>query len=202
MLVELFLILQSVHPCINVSDRYVWWKYKTDFSVKASYKRILDDDNRNGMVDVECANVLNRLWKTKSPSKVLIFGWRLILNKLSTIMKLVKQGVLVDPFNLVCPLCFEEEGDLDYLSGECPISKLWWRKTYDWFWVELPNLSGSIIPRLQALEFSTKSTFKIETYWLFRLALCWSIWACRNVIFFKGRMLRNFDGVGMIKLIA
>lgn len=103
---------------------------------------------------------------------------------------------------MVFSFCFGEEEDLVHLFGECPISKLWWCKTCDWLQVDLPYLSDSIISCLQELEFSTKYTFKIERGWLFGLVLRWSIWVCRDAILFKGGMLSNFYGVGMIKLIS
>lgn len=121
---ELFLILQLVQSPLNVFDRYVWWKNKNDFSIKASYERILDVGICNWVVDVECANTLNRLWKTKASSKMLIFGWSLILNRLLTRMELEVRGVIVGPIDFVCPLCFGEEEDFDYLFEECPILKL------------------------------------------------------------------------------
>lgn len=42
------------------------------------------------------------IWKTKAPSKVKCFGWRLVLNSLPTISELFKRGVLLDIHRRVC----------------------------------------------------------------------------------------------------
>lgn len=130
-LLELLLILQPIQLIVNESDRFVLWKNSKGFAVKASYKRILEAHNCNWVVDAHRYIALNSLWKTKVSSKVLIFCWRLILNRLPTMMELARQGVLMGSHNLVCPLCFGGKEDLDHLFGECPISKLLLRKICD-----------------------------------------------------------------------
>lgn len=51
--------------------------------------------------------------ESKVPSKVLIFGCRLILNKLPT--GLAKHGIIEGAHNVVHPLCFSEEEDVEHL---------------------------------------------------------------------------------------
>lgn len=74
---------------------------------------------------------LRRLWRTKAPSKILIFGWRLVLNRLPTRLNLERQGVLSGINNLLCLFCGGESKDSDHLFGGCPVSRIWWNQTMD-----------------------------------------------------------------------
>lgn len=38
--------------------------------------------------------VLKKLWKSKVPSKIKVFGWRLVLNRLPSRVQLFKRGFL------------------------------------------------------------------------------------------------------------
>lgn len=50
--------------------------------------------------------VLACVWKSKVHRKFFIFGWRLVVNKLPTRMKLAKWGIIEGVHNMVCPYVF------------------------------------------------------------------------------------------------
>ncbi|KAI5384859.1 hypothetical protein KIW84_071729 [Lathyrus oleraceus] len=78
------------------------------------------------------------LWSSKIPSKVHSFWWRNLLNKLSTMMEFAKRGIIEGAHNVVCPLCFLEEEDVEHLFGSCTFSNFIWSKLYEWVgWARL-----------------------------------------------------------------
>lgn len=81
---EIMQILQDVKPNIHEEDRFVRWRHKHGLSIKDCYNRILEFSNFGNLVDLFKTKAFVCLWKYKLPRKILIFGWRLILNKLPT----------------------------------------------------------------------------------------------------------------------
>ncbi|KAI5429491.1 hypothetical protein KIW84_034180 [Lathyrus oleraceus] len=64
---------------------------------------------------------LNRLVDDSFVCKILIFGWRLLLNRLSTHIALAKMGIINGSENLLCYLCSAAEETLARLFLDCSI---------------------------------------------------------------------------------
>ncbi|XP_058741112.1 uncharacterized protein LOC131613460 [Vicia villosa] len=186
LLVELLRLINSVQPVVGVSDLFVWWKNPKGFSVKAIYEMIMEGDSRSQGLEDNISKELSSLWKTKIPSKVSIFGWRLLLNNIPTRKNLASRGILFGPDNLVFPLCLLAEEDINHLFGNCSVTLGWWNSFFDWLRIDVLAISGNIFDRLIAVKVFCKSLFVVNTRWLFGLAFCWSIWCCRNEILFNG----------------
>ncbi|MCH90777.1 ribonuclease H protein, partial [Trifolium medium] len=90
---ELLAMLQQVRPTIDSFDRCRWIPHSAGlFSVKSAYLQL---QNRYALEEINgfTAKVLKRLWKNNVPSKVSIFGWRLLLEKLPTREALYRKGI-------------------------------------------------------------------------------------------------------------
>lgn len=88
-------ILQLVQPKAELEDGFVWWQSRSGLSVKSIYLRLSKTCNAWKNLEEGLMCVLDKLWKTKVPSKVLLFGWRLLLNKLPTRIDLGRRGTLL-----------------------------------------------------------------------------------------------------------
>ncbi|XP_058757673.1 uncharacterized protein LOC131630949 [Vicia villosa] len=199
---DLVSFLGDATPTVGVMDSYVWWKNSLGFSVKAAYDMILEGSYRGHRLEVDIIRALNRMWKTKLPSKILIFGWRLILNKIPTKAALARRHILTNSNILVCSFCGVEEEDTNHLFGTCPVTLDWWSKFCNWLRLDSSSFPGNFFLRFLALDLACKSRFVVDTSWLFGLAFCWGIWCCRNEVLFNGGNILNFDTIGMIKYVA
>ncbi|XP_058783541.1 uncharacterized protein LOC131658243 [Vicia villosa] len=199
---DLVSFLGNITPTVGMANSYVWWKNSTGFSVKAGYDMILEGSYQNHRLEVDVISALNRMWKTKISSKILIFGWRLILNKIPTNMALVRRHILTNSNLLACSLYGVEEEDSNHLFGTCPVTLVWWNKFCDWLRLDLTSFPGNSFNRLLALDLACKSRFVVDTSWLFGLAFCWRIWSYRNEVLFNGGILLNFDTLEMNKYVA
>ena len=86
-----------------------------------SYKRIFEVSVVVPYVDPSKAKALACLLISKVSSKIHIFGRHLLLNKLPMRMELAKRDIIEDAHNVVCPLCFVVEEDIDHLFGSYPV---------------------------------------------------------------------------------
>lgn len=96
------------------------------------------------------------------------------MNRLPTRINLERDGVLCILHNLVCYLCRGESEDSNYLFGGFLISGIWWIHTFTWLHIVIPIESLSPIDHIQALEVSVKARLKVDSGWIFGLAICWA----------------------------
>ncbi|XP_058756595.1 uncharacterized protein LOC131629813 [Vicia villosa] len=199
---SLLSVLEGKAPVEEEEDSFVWWRNSSGYSVKAAYQMIVEGKVREPIMDENLVKALMGLWKTKIPSKVLIFGWRLLLNRIPTKMNLARRNILVDPTLLLCPLCGLDEENADHLFASCTVSLRWWTIFCDWLRIDIPSSSGNIFTRLCCLESICRLKFTIHTRWLFGMAFCWGIWICRNEVVFNRGVVSSFDMMGLLKFVS
>ncbi|XP_058766240.1 uncharacterized protein LOC131639801 [Vicia villosa] len=122
---ELVILLAPIQPCFSIDDSFVWWRNPSEFTVSNAYDTILLLEITRPLLNNSVSLAFSRLWKTKVPSGIHLFGWRLIWNRLSSKAKLAKHGALLDPNLLVCSLCGRFPEDLEHLFLHCDIARDW-----------------------------------------------------------------------------
>jgi len=121
------------------------------------------------------------LWKTKIPSKIAVFAWRLCRGRLPTKENLRKRHMQIN--NMLCPFCSGAMEDESHLFLHCiKIQPIWWESMW---WM---NIKGAF-PFSPKQHFMQHISIQIEglrakrwRYWW--LAVTWSIWKLRNKIRF------------------
>lgn len=102
---KMLYISQMVQPSHEIEDFFVWWKNNNRFFVKTSYLRMYEICNACLRVEENILKELERVWKSNMLSKIQLFGWRLLLNKLATRYELAGSIVICGSHNVVCPMC-------------------------------------------------------------------------------------------------
>ena len=64
-----------------------------------------------------------KLWKNNAPSKILIFAWRVLINKIATRDALSRRGVLRDDSDRRCVLCSSEDETVKHIFLDCRVAK-------------------------------------------------------------------------------
>ncbi|KAK1311507.1 putative ribonuclease H protein [Acorus calamus] len=152
----------------KVEGGYAWW-------------------SRDKPVDQEMAACTPRIWKIKMPSKIKIFLWLALQNRLLTKMYRAKWRP-TDPMN--CELCQAKPETTEHLLLRCPWATRLWR--------ELGRATGARLD-FQALaelrvgiSTSTGSTalaLPAQLQLLLLPAGLWALWRTRNWILFRGHRL-------------
>jgi hypothetical protein len=171
---------------ISCHDR---WKWKSGllnvFLVRSAYFLLL---RLRPVEELEATKLIaiNKLWRVDVPSKVHVFGWRLLLNKLPTRLALNHRGILLNPLDLLCVFCSQNVEDSGHLVFSCTFSKGVWDLVSNWLGKRIPTgvdccrhflLFGDLVG-------SKKGGGRISR--LIWLATTWSIWRHRNNAIFKG----------------
>ncbi|KAH1221930.1 putative ribonuclease H protein [Glycine max] len=150
-------------------DQWVW---KADssgqYTAKSAYCVLRDE-----LIDGNLDGAFEELWKLKIPSKITVFDWRLIRDRLPTRSNLRRRQIEVDDPR--CPFYRSEEESASHLFFHCNrISPVWWESLS---WV---NLTGAFPkhPRQHFLyhihgALEGKRASRRKWWWL---ALTWTIW--------------------------
>ncbi|GAU42970.1 hypothetical protein TSUD_188430 [Trifolium subterraneum] len=189
----------SLQP--GITDHWRWIPDTNGlYSVKSCYNTLLCSRQ---LVDLDqnVLNAINLLWKKEIPSKVLIFAWRLLLERLPTRTALHRRGIILNPQDLHCVFCSSYDEDSAHLFFHCSVLKRVWEEVFKWFgksyqaeadgWNHF-NIFGSLL--------KTKRFEKVRH--LIWLATTWSIWKLRNNVVFNGVTLSSSSLVNDIKTIS
>ncbi|CAJ2661771.1 unnamed protein product [Trifolium pratense] len=138
-------------------------------------------------------DALHKLWKNDIPSKVGVFGWRLLLDKLPTRAALASKGILSNYHDLPCVFCFQAVEDINHLFFSCYKVLDVWRQVYSWMGFD-PNCL--VVGWKHFLTFGSlvKSKKGMKVKHLVWLATTWCLWRMRNNILFRGDVA-DFSGV-------
>ncbi|KAJ0524125.1 putative reverse transcriptase zinc-binding domain-containing protein [Helianthus annuus] len=107
------------------SDPDCWsWKLEDTgaFSVK-SLRRLMQETRYSGRSQ-------RFLWNSWSPIKVNFLLWRVILDKLPTLMALRNRNVNVP--NTLCPICRNGDESIDHLFISCSFAQRIWEEVSKW----------------------------------------------------------------------
>jgi len=123
-----------------------------------------------------------KLWRLKIPSRITVFGWRLLRDRLPTRQNLQRRQVQLT--DTLCPFCKNAEEDASHLFFHCSkIQPLWW-ETMSWL-----HLQGAfpLIPKHHFLQHTgvQVDVVRFKRWHCWWLALTWSIWKLRNSIVFS-----------------
>jgi hypothetical protein len=91
------------------------------FTVNSCYK-MLNQSSNMALLDPNVLDAIQNLWKNDVPTKVNIFGWRLLLDKLPTRATLHHRGILLNLNELPCTFCFHSLEDSFHVFFNCPFA--------------------------------------------------------------------------------
>jgi hypothetical protein len=170
----------------DIVDR---WKWKPGllgiFSVSSCYSVLIESHPIEELEAILLA-AIKKLWRVDVPSKFLVFGWRLILDRLPTRSALNHRGILLNHNDLSCVFYSLNVEDRGHLFFGCQFTL--------GVWTAISNWIGKIIRTgldcydhflmFGNLVRTKKGGRRVSR--LIWLVAMWSIWKMRNDVIFKG----------------
>jgi hypothetical protein len=145
--------------------------------------------------------VLNNIWKSPAPSKVIAFSWKLLHNRIPTRSNLLYRGIDVNGGNVMCTHCHGmEEAEL-HLFLFCEFAMRVWKSIFRWLGIVLvipPNLS-LLFDCFTAAAGSKKERKGYSLIWH---ATVWTIWNSRNNVIFSNGVIDAEEVSDAIKLLS
>ena len=159
-------------------DDWVWLADPSGhYSAQSAYK-LLRGEAIMGIQD----QAFEQLWKLKVPTKVLVFAWRLLRDRLPTKSNLHRRQVEITDRS--CPFCRSMEEDVGHLFFHCSkIIPIWW-ESLSWMSiaVALPQNPRQHFLQHGSIEVAGVRSNRWKWWWL---VVTWTIWQQRNKLVFS-----------------
>lgn len=173
--------IQEVEGITISSDSNDHWRWTAEpngsYSARSAYRAI-----REGLLGEGQDGGFKELWKLRVPSKVAMFAWRLIKDRLPTRDNLKKKRVELQEY--LCPFCRSAEESASHLFFHCnKIIPIWWQAGS---WVNLVAVYP-FHPRQHFLQhfYGVCDGMQAHRWQWWWLALTYTIWKHRNSIIFS-----------------
>jgi hypothetical protein len=186
-------LLVGVSLQANTPDRWRWTPETAgNFTVSSCYTFLVAAAPQI-LLDENTVKALQELWLNDLPTKVSIFAWRLLQNKLATRDELSNRGIILDPVHKTCVLCFCLAETCDHLFFLCPFTHKIWTMVGEWLGVAnfMQNVGCAHFTNFGALLKPGRLKKVRHLIWC---ATTWCIWSLRNNIIFRGSSF-SIDGL-------
>jgi hypothetical protein len=199
---ELLKNLLVVLGAITLSSAIDSWRCSIGvdggYTVKDGYgflsKNFLPEVDGNGT----SVGVVNRVWESLAPMKVIIFSWQLLLQKLPTRYNLSRRGVFGSPSQAFCARCQLGVETEAHLFMTCSVAVEVWIAIYAWIGLSTV-VPGNVSLSFEAFGFPFKCKRRRKGLNLIWQTVTWSLWLARNTLIFDGKTLKVYDIVDAIK---
>jgi len=126
--------------------------------------------------------VYSKLWRFKALFSALFTAWRVLENKIATLVNLERRGIVVD--NLLYCLCEKEKESHRHLFFDCIFAWLVWCHFFEWlgvkFVIHIKSVSNYFHFEL------CKASSLVNDFWgAIWVGVVSEIWKQRNKVIFK-----------------
>lgn len=170
-------------------DSWIWNREPEGlFTVQSAYKLIK-------RIPAETSELTFKLlWKSRAPSNVCVFGWRLLLDRLPTKVNLSRREILSVEEDLRCVLCRQGAETANHVFATCTVASSLWAKYLRWLG-GISVLPGNCRDHFLQHMWPGLTAKQNEALTLVWLALTWSIWTQRNEIIFNWQTLQQIEEI-------
>ncbi|XP_058746316.1 uncharacterized protein LOC131619210 [Vicia villosa] len=181
---ELRILLRDVNLRRNVEDVLIWpFDASKCFTVRSCYNIIMQD---LGVAVPEdgFGQGLKVIWEAQIPSKVQLFGWRMLRDSLPTRNQLLKRRIIQHIHEDTCIFCEQQKEDNPHLFMLCPMIQRLWRNIAQWLDIDNFYAADCCSQLLIAVNMLSGRipTKRVAAIWL---TAWWCIWKMRNNMIFN-----------------
>jgi hypothetical protein len=172
-----------------------------DMSVRSAYLLVASIFSPATLLNDYEMRVLNNIWKSPAPSKVIAFSWKLLRNRIPTRVNLALRGVNVTGGSLSCVHCHDREEVAQHLFILCDFASHVWKAIFRRLGIViiLPSNISVLFDCFVAAAGTRQARVGFSLIWH---ATVWMIWRSRNNIIFSNGVLDPEEVVDAIKLAA
>lgn len=186
----------------NAVDEWRWGLEDSGvYSVKSAYLKLEGIVLSEDMWGEAEKGVFENMWKSPAPSKVIAFGWRVLLNRAPTRDNLALRNVLPPEGSTFCVMCNRYEETATHLLLHCDVAHLVWLKLMLWLdrrFIIPPNL----FVLWECWSDGGRVNKVTKGLWLIWHTTIWVIWKKRNDKIFNGCHFEVDELVEEIKVLS
>ncbi|XP_058771408.1 uncharacterized protein LOC131644827 [Vicia villosa] len=177
---ELMVLLTGIRPTVNNQDLFIWpYENHRCYTVRSCYE-IMNDNRNTEMLDAGVMEGLNSIWRAYVPSKLKMFGWRMLRDKLPSRKQLLKRHIIHQLNESLCVFCQEQEEDINHVILHCSKVEWLWRKVSAWLEIQKPD-EEACWNHLLSCEEALKGKIGRERGATIWLTSCWAYGSIRMI---------------------
>jgi hypothetical protein len=169
-----------------------------EYTVKAGYNFLSSNFLPEMEVNENISRVLKTQWLSLAPSKVMVFSWQLILQRLPTRVNLFRRGIPDLITNPNCVWCPGERETEVHLFGTCSFALSVWSEIGKWFGLQLAH-PLDLCSSFESFCFPFNCKKRRKGLYMIWQAVVWSLWKARNARIFEEKVVAPHDLVEEIK---
>jgi exonuclease III len=199
---DLLLVLEVVPLSLDKPSWSFRYGIGGEYSVKANYDFLYSRLVPPSSLSPLLCGVVNRVWDSWAPSKVLVFSWQALLSSIPTRANLLTRGVVLEEDHPSCAVCGGGVETENHLFLLCPLAWSIWIEVYRWFGVVevFPGNFCSLFEGfLSSLKCGKKSLKGIRLVWH---AVIWVLWRVRNDKIFANKPIVLEEVLDRIKCVS
>ncbi|KAK2414852.1 hypothetical protein QL285_037392 [Trifolium repens] len=198
---QLLVLLQ--HVKLSVDQDLWWWNPDVEgcFSVKSTYSLLCKELNDDAELMVTSNTVFEQLWKSQAPSKIIVFSWQVLHNRIPTRDNLMRRGIIQGDNSTDCVLCTGLKESTSHLLLHCGFTGRVWVEIFRWLGVivVMPATLSSLFEYLSGFARTKKARKGFRLVWHNTI---WLIWKSRNDVIFNNSVKTASECVEDIKVLT
>jgi hypothetical protein len=163
------------------------WKWVPDvdgeFSVNFAYRLLVEELETKEVEDIALSNVLQQIWESPAPSKVIAFSWKLLYDRIPTRRNLELRGIPIPDVPWECLGCVGKVESSTHLFLHCSCVMLVWCEIFKWIGVSIV-IPPSISSLFELVKGAARNGKIRRGFLLIWHATIWSIWKAKNSAIF------------------
>jgi hypothetical protein len=197
-------LLLGILVDVNLSGSHDAWVWKPNpedgFSVKSAHDSLVELGDSTNLSEWEL-KIFSNIWESPAPSKVIVFSWQLLYDRLPTKDNLLSRGVLNQTSDTNCVWCGETMESAKHLFLHCHKIIRVWYEVCKWLGV-LIIMPPDIMTLFDCLCGAVRNKKKKKGFLLVWHTVMWVIWRARNDVIFNGILKDPLELVEEIKVLS
>jgi hypothetical protein len=171
------------------------------FSVKSVYEELFKEIVAGPILGVLEENVFKNIWDSPAPSKIIVFSWQLLYDRVPTKDNLLLRGIILPNGGTHCAWCGQFPEYACHLFLHCKVAFSVWYAIFKWLGVVIvmPANLFYLFDCLSGAVASIKAKNKFKLVWH---TVIWSIWKALNNKIFKNIDVQPVDIVEEVKVLS
>ncbi|GAU26515.1 hypothetical protein TSUD_361480 [Trifolium subterraneum] len=202
---ELLVSLTETLPLLVLSGEEDVWYWRLEdggvFTVKSVYTLLGSVFATDAVWSPPELRVFDQIWKSPAPSKVIVFPWKLLRNRIPTKANLALRGIQVVGGSLNCVHCVGSGEDASHLFMYCNFAAQVWNSIFRWIGVTIV-IPPNIFLLFDCMRGAAPNNKIAKGFSLIWHTTLWVIWKSRNSISFGSGTIDLGQAVGEIKLLS
>jgi hypothetical protein len=197
-------LLNLLEPVVlsTVEDCWCWVpEPEKGFSVNSAYKLLSENLLIEGELDGDLERVLDDIWSSSAPSKVIAFSWQLLYDRIPTRSNLDVRGIIGPELPWECVGCVGKIESSIHLFLHCPSVMKVWQEIFKWLSVEIV-IPPSLTILFDVLKASARNRKIRKGFVMIWHASLWAIWKARNGAIFANGVFAPLEIVDSIKVMS